>query len=429
MASLTENQGSVFGDVFTNFDIEFIGINKETFLKDLTFREIILSESILTPGLQTSIKMHSYIHSLPIKFWDDFKGKTANIKIERKILGDPDYGQTYPTILDISQTVYRLGGRSSVKVNSTDDRKQLTRAVEELTLHLCDPTLLNDAGSLVSNNWKCTTPDVVVRDVLTNCVKATKQNIEAAQPARDYTADNIHPFQVVAQQASVALADGNDPSFVHFMTYPDARNDRGVGVHHFRSLHNMTRQSPIIKLVYTNAGYTYSIHNAIMHYTFPCDFDLLSDILNGIGPKGDMINSVVIFNPVTKLFSLFGNQNLECGFGGGAFKIASSNLGSEKAQNACPDYSQLYVQKRQARMALLEKDKVALRVVVPWNPIYNVGKVIEIALINEESDKEQLLNYGSGTYLITALIHNIKQGGYSTITIDCVSTTTGKGEV
>ena len=79
-------------------------------------------------------------------------------------------------------------------------------------------------------------------------------------------------------------------------------------------------------------------------------------------------------------------------------------------------------------MALLEKDKIALRLTVPWNTIYNVGKVIRIKLYNAEVGTKGF-NYGSGDYLITSLIHNIKSGGYSTITMDCVSKTVGQGEV
>jgi hypothetical protein len=54
----------------------------------------------------------------------------------------------------------------------------------------------------------------VVSDVLVNCAGAINPDIEPSLPARDYIAENIHPFQVVNQQAEVALAGGNDPSFL-----------------------------------------------------------------------------------------------------------------------------------------------------------------------------------------------------------------------
>ena len=115
--------------------------------------------------------------------------------------------------------------------------------------------------------------------------------------------------------------------------------------------------------------------------------------------------------------------------GGGVHKVAMSNQNSEKAADSCPDYVRVSVDKRQARMALLEKDKIALRLTVPWNTVYNAGKVINIILKNNADKSGQLLNYGSGKYLISSLVHNIKAGGYSTITMDCVSQTVGHGEV
>jgi hypothetical protein len=166
-----------------------------------------------------------------------------------------------------------------------------------------------------------------------------------------------------------------------------------------------------------------------VHYTFPCDFDLLSDILNGVGDTGADISSLAIFNPLIGLFSLLGNQDIGCGIGGGVYKIAMSNQGSAGEQYMCPDFVSTYLEKRQARMALLERDKIALRITVPWNTIYNVGKIIKIRLYNSESGSSKIENYGSGDYLIVSLIHNIKAGGYSTITMDCVSKTVGQGEV
>jgi hypothetical protein len=36
-------------------------------LNQVTLREVILAESLLNPGLQTTIRVHSYIHELPPK--------------------------------------------------------------------------------------------------------------------------------------------------------------------------------------------------------------------------------------------------------------------------------------------------------------------------------------------------------------------------
>jgi len=432
MADGVDTAEGVLQDHLVNVTIDFEGVDSSLF-EDFSLKEVIMAESLLTPGLQTSITGQNYIHKAdPVKIFDVLKGQNVKFKIERKILEKANQ----PSTLEFQQVIYRLGGRSSTNPNTTDNRKQINRAVEELTFHACDQTLLNDAATLVSKSWKCTTPTQVTGEVLAQCagVPMDRMVLELSDPARDYIAENIRPFQVVTQQANAALAAGNDPSFLHFMTYPDVLSNiesrkSGTGIHHFRSLHTMAQQQPVGRpLQYGDAGNSYFNPYGIMHYVFPCDFDFLSDILNGVGMNGN-ISSVVIFNPATKLFDLTGNQDYGCGVGGGEFKISMSNFGSEKSQNMCPDFVSTYLKKRQARMSLLEKDKIALRITVPWNPIYNVGKVIQVKFINEEDLTGQTENYGSGKYLIVALIHNIKNGGYGTITMDCVSESVAHGEV
>lgn len=409
-------QGSnngMYSDTLTDIKIN-VSVSDEN-LDQITPVEIILGESLLTPGLQTSVRVHSYIHNLPIKNLDEYKNKNIFLYLERPIL--QRFGIN--PVMEVSQVVYRL-----------DNRKLINNSTEEFTLHACDQTLLTDAETLVSNFWKCTTPSTVVRQVLSSCAGARSMNIESSTPARDYMAENIHPFQVVAQQANAALADGNDPSFLHFMTYEN------FGTHHFRSLNKMTKQSPVMEFVYigetgNNAGY--ADPSNIMTYSFPCDFDLLSDILNGIGPNGDG-SSLGLFDQNLKKFSLFGSQVIGCGVGSGVLKAAMSNFASSQQNNACPDYSQFYLLKRQARMGLLEQDKIALRITVPFNTSLNVGKVIRVKLYNKQAVETRnaqgnILNYGSGDYLIMSMTHNIKQGGFATTTMDCVSETVGSGEV
>jgi hypothetical protein len=164
------------------------------------------------------------------------------------------------------------------------------------------------------------------------------------------------------------------------MTYDHVK---GVGKHHFRSLKSLTAASPKITYYYdevgSNKGYGYPY--SIMSHQFPCDFDLLSDILNGLGPDGGNISSAIIFNPLIKQFSMFGNSAVGCGVGSGILKAAMTNFKTAQQQNACPDYSQFYVHKRQARMGLLNQDKIALRMSVPWNPNLHVGDVIRLETI------------------------------------------------
>ena len=396
-------------ELVASMEINFAVPNNrgEINLTDFTEYEVILGESLLTPGLQTSVNINSYMHSLPIKDLNLFKNSVLRMKINRPIL--ERYG--IQTDLEVIQRIYRI-----------ENRNMINRSTEAFTIRACDDTMLNDAKSTVSKSWKCTSPSEIARYVLESCAGATRVDIEPSRPARDYIAENVHPFQVVAQQLNVSLAEGDDPSFLHYMTYED------FGTHHFKSLKSLTQQSPIITYYYSETGASsgYADPRGIITHSFPCDFDLLSDILNGIDASGRDINSLIVFNPVNKMFSLVGDQTVGCGIGGGVTKMAQTNRGTAEDQNSCNSGVEDSLLKRQARMSLLEANKIALRITVPFNPELNVGKVIEIDLRNLENDNIQ--NYGSGTYLILSMFHNIKRGGYAVTSMDCVSTTVGSGE-
>lgn len=391
-----------------------IAINVDpNILLQLTPMEVILGESLLTPGLQTSIRCHNDFQMLPIKNLDQYKGAEILIELERPILEQFNINP----LMEVDQTIYRV-----------DNRRLMNGNIEEYIIRACDSSLLDDAATLVSKMWKCTPPSTVVRDVLSSCAGVKNLDIEEkCAPARDYIAENIHPFQVCAQQCNVALAEGNDPSFLHYMTYEN------LGTHHFRSLKYLASRPTAMTFVFGEGGISdqslgYGEPNQILTHSFPCDFDLLSDILNGIDANGKDINSAGLFNPILKQFNTFGNQMVGCGIGGGNYKLSMTNQDSAKNQNACPDYAYMYLQKRQARMGLLEQDKIALRMTVPWNPTLHVGQIIEMNHYNRNDPK--LKNYGSGEYMILHMLHNIKRGGYATTTIDCVSKTAGlRGEV
>lgn len=399
-------------ELLAKMDISFIiDGGKDINLTDFTEYEVMLGESLLTPGLQTSININSYMHSLPPKDLDRFKNSLVRIKLDRKILDR--FG--IKTDLEVIQRVYRLENRTMINPN-----------VEAFTLRACDDTMLNDAKATVSKSWKCTEPHKIAQYVLATCAGAKNVKVEECGPARDYLAENIHPFQVVAQQLNVSLAEGDDPSFLHYMTYED------FGTHHFKSLKTLTneRKNPtVMKYFYSETGASsgYGDPRGIITHSFPCDFDLLSDVLNGIDTNGKSINSLIVFNPLNKMFSLVGDQTVGCGIGGGVTKMSQTNRNTATDQNSCNTGVEDYLLKRQARMSLLEANKIALRITVPWNPELHAGKVIEIDLRNKEDTSIQ--NYGSGKYLIMSMFHNIKRGGYAVTTMDCVSTTVGKGEV
>jgi hypothetical protein len=413
-----------FDDASVKFKVGFSGVKDEN-IREISIREITLGESLLTPGLQTSVLLDSFLHASPSpgdppqigppKNFDDFKNKEMQIEIERPLLKDFGMNDT----LKVAQRIYRLDGRTLVNNNN-----------ERFRVYACDDTLLNDARSLVSKSWKCTAPSTIVSEVLQSCVGAKSFDIETCTPMRDYIAENIHPFQVITQQANAALAAGNDPSFVHYMTYEN------LGTHKFKSIYSLTKENPVFDREFlfseTGAASGYNNPYSILNYSFPCDFDLLSDVLNGIDVDGSSINSLVSTNPLSSTSSLHGNQAMGCGMGGGVYNIAKSNFNTEKAQDQCSSEVEKYLLKRQARMSLLEQDKIALKVTVPWNPNLNVGKMIKVAFKRkgvEGTDPSMTTLYGTGTYLIVNLIHTIKNGNFSTTTMECVAQTAGQGIV
>jgi len=395
----------------TYFEVTVNGMPLNT-MEEVTIREVILGESLLTPGLQTSIKVHSYLNTDFSKNFDNFKEKDVDIHIQRKILGQPDSSRrVYEPDMYVNQKIYRL-----------DNRKLINNQTEEFTLRACDITQLDDLATLVSKTWKCTPPSTIVEYVLRTCAGARFLDIESSNYPRDYSADNIHPFQVVNQQANYAIAGSDDPSFLHYMTYGLRRE----AIHHFRSLKYLSSQNPVITYSYDETSNSYKNVDGIMTYSFPCDFDLMSDILNGVDSNGDDINSAIFFNPWMKSFSLMGSQITGCGLGAGVIKSAITNMNSAKGQDMCPDYGNIFLLKRQARMSVLNRDKIALRMTVPFNTVLHAGKVIEVNLYNKTNSGLNNLLYGSGKYLIVSMFHQILEGGLATTTMECVSQTAGQ---
>ena len=378
---------------------------------NITIREINMVESLLAQSLQTSATLQSAIYDPSGKNFDLFKNQPLTFQLIRKNGSES---------MIVNQQVYRMDNRDFMPVN--------VGQTEEFTIHACDKTLMEDTKSLVSRSWKCTTPDKIVSHVLDQCVKASQTKIGSAQPARDYIAENIHPFQVISQQAQVAL-DGDDPSFLHFMTYD---SNSGEGVHHFESLKSMTQGRSIATYNYGETGKLgggYQNKNVPINFSFPCDFDYLADLLNGV-ENGRGKNSIATINPVFKLFGMKmdggGGGSDGCGIGAFNYKVATTNLGTSEQQNSCNIDVEGHLLRRQARMALLEKDKIALRITVPWNPNLHAGKIITLNWPNKIKGG---IVYGTGEYLISSLMHTIKFGGFSVTTMDCVSKSVGEGVV
>lgn len=387
--------------------------NSQEIFFDLSIKEVTMTESLLTPGLQTSVTLQSYFHNPLVKNLDKFKSGIANITVERPILSEFNY----PDKMEISTRIYRLS-----------DRHLINNNVEEFTLHGCDDSLLADARNLVSKSWKCVSPSAVVNEVLDSCIGAKTKDVESSYQGRDYIAENIHPFQVINQQADVALAGGTDPSFVHYMTYENFTLGDPRGKHNFRSLKSLTEPSTgVAKFFFTETAATtgFGFPESILTHSFPCDFDFLSDILNGVDIDGSLMASMTVLNPMLKYAGVLGNKSSGCGNGRGKYMTSITNYNSAKDQDSCNTDVEKYLLLRQARMSLLEEDKIALRLTVPWNPILHAGKMIEVNIVHKSTGEFQ--NYGTGLYLIHSMTHNLKSGGFGTTTLDCVSRSVGGG--
>jgi|LakMenE01Jun11ns_1017448.scaffolds.fasta_scaffold9958136_3 hypothetical protein len=386
-------------------------------MDDTTVKEVILGESILNPSVQTAITFNRYLYT-PVQSLDTMKGEKLNLTLSSSLT--QSFGASGLN-MTVNNTVYRLDNRRLIS--------QSPSAVEEFTIHACDESLLEDAKHLMSKSWKCVTPNEIVNAAL-DCVKHQgSREISQCEPQRDYIAENIHPFRVIAQQANMAL-DGDDPSFVHFMTYENG----GQTKHNFKSLKELINQGSSMTYYYSEGGETDSTSSTTpanpypIMITFPCDFDYLTDLLNGVNKSGQNINTGTFLNLVNMGMNFLGQggggavQGIAGGlngcFEGGNMKQSWTNKGNSHQDYGCETDVERYLLKRQARMALLDRDKVALRMVTAWNPYMHVGQVIELKWENKQDGG---LVYGSGQYLVTELMHKVQLGGYSTTTMDCVS--------
>lgn len=90
-----------------------------------------MGESLLTPGLQTFVRVQTDMNLIPTKNLDEFKGKAIKIRMQREIL--KDFG--FEKEMRVNQTIYRLSERHLFGPN-----------IEEFVLHACDPSLLEDAA-------------------------------------------------------------------------------------------------------------------------------------------------------------------------------------------------------------------------------------------------------------------------------------------
>ena len=376
---------------------------------DTSVKEVIIGESLLNPSAHVAVTLQSVIYTDYHKDWNQFRCAPMSLYIT-------DDNTSNPRTMRVNQQIYRCDNRHFSTLN--------TAQVEELTLHACDETILKDAETVMNKSWKCSTPTAVVNEALQK-IGATDSIVEPSGPARPYVAEYIHPLQVIQQQANVAL-DGDDPSFLHYMTISDGD---GRNIHHFTPLTRLSQGTPYDIYASDTAitgakGFNESIfknYNVAVNFTFPCDFDVLTDILNGVNCDGINLNQTRTFNFVNGVADAVGALDMALGLANQIF--STTNLGTSEQQKSCETGVEKYLHKRQARMALLDKDKIALRITVPWSPWLHVGNKIHFHWFNRYDPADEL--YGSGQYIIAHLTHNIQFGGYAVTNLDCIANTFG----
>lgn len=379
----------------------------DTFMNEVTFQEITMMESLLSPSIETTYQMQAPIHEgdgVSFKNWDEFKGARITLKYTNpNITTDP---------FQFTQMIYRMENRQNMK-----------EGVETFMLRSCDQTVINNQRRRMAKQYDCETPSTVVVDAL-HCIGAGG-DVEEANPTRRYIAENLHPFQVIADQADVALSSTNDPSFVHYMTYEDG------GKHNFRSISGLVKQPTVWNYTQADAGFGDFVLNPynILSYEFPCDFDLLTDILNGINDDGSVSASLTAVNTWTGQGHVVDGDLTACGGMGEA--LNAENESDDSTDNGCGVQVEKYHLKRMARIALIQPDKIALRMVVPFNPKLHSGNMITATfpvrpLPGQVATAE---DYGSGDYMIVSLKHVLGFNGNGITIIDAVSESVGQGIV
>lgn len=405
---------SVDNSYLTDLQVNVKGLDTAAFETSVT--EINLTESLLNPGLQTSVLVTSRYNTPDfLKNLDELYMKEVDIYAERKILRFWD--DVVKTDFNTTQRVYRLSKREPVNY-----------ALETYQLDFCDDSLLIDAKNYLSRSWFKKTPTDIVKDIYSQVFPNQNLEIEDTSPAQDYIAEFVHPFQAVTQISERALSTAGDPSLVHFMTYQN-KGHSDINTHNYRSLANMAKADPVFEFSYSGKAsidLNFANPHDIMQYSFPRDFDALSDVLNGVDSDGKAspIVGLNMVNPVTSRVSAFGP--IFNGIAGNTPYMETTNKGTEDIQNSAPLTSERIKVLRRARMSLIDPDSIALRMVLPFSPFLNVGRTIKVHFPNNMRNGED--TYGSGKYLIVNMTHTIKAGGLGLTIVECVSDSVAKGQ-
>jgi hypothetical protein len=425
-----------------------IDVDKEL-REEFTLRNVEFLESLLMPGLQTTLNFDS-VSSIPeeVKNYDEFRGAEVHIEAKRPIL------DTYNDTEDATKFTNSFISdnlQTSQVIFKMTKRKRKNNAVDGLTLVACDPSMIYNKLTRLTAQYYDEPADLIIRKILAKTTDEIKTN--TAQMIDEYTDDGSEPFRSVARISNMALsARGNDPSFLHWMTYKkgdDAKTN--TPTHHWESLDELVRKPVEWIFTYSDKVRTddnYANPKDVMDYEFPTDFDFLSDINNGYNVDGsfntkasqvDTVNGTAAvklpplnstdssWNPLKWLWNgfNFGNKVLFNTMQGEGPTIFTTRSSVDPDTDQARENNRTAV--RKARLSLLAKDRINLRFRVAFNPNISAGSMVRFLLLNrdEESSKTDKYLYGSGDYLVSSLVHTVKLGGLGYTVMDCVSNSKG----
>lgn len=396
----------------TKLTVDVLCPTDPNLIADLTLNEVNISESILSPTIHASFKCEQTLE--PFRNMDNFYAKPVVIIVKKPILKE----MLGKEGINLGLVFYRLSNR----------KRKSDYTTETFELSACFPTLLADAKAWDKDSY-IGTPSDIVKQIFNNVFNMTGENgnieVEDSYPTISLTGDARHPFQIINNLAERALSiEKNSPTFLHYMTMQNTKGE-DIPVHRFESVDGMIARgsinpaTPFVYIFKNLPENNYENPFDIMSFSFPCDFDLVSDLLNGHDEGGNEFFNVTTIDPYNGKGSIFGEVFGE--YGTAPF-ASLTNLDSAYKLDQNPTDVERFLLFRRPRMALLEQDKIALKMTIPFNPRLNAGRVITVKI---QKNGEDL--YGSGDYLIVNMTHSFRPKGISVTILDCVSNTVAAG--
>lgn len=415
--------------------------NQRLMASEITPTNVYIHESILSPTVQISITFLDTIHV--IKNFIQYKIKGGEMPNMSMTVINPRFN------IEGGNHVHSVTRDAELPINNfkvyrMDSRRPLNYHMEQYTLHLCSPSIIKNQIYRMSHFYKMKELSKVVEDAMDSAgIKKNVRFIEKTDLKRDYISNNQHPFQVISEIADMSMKDQH-AQFLHYMTTEEVQ-----GKHYFVSLKHLIKRADgknfkgDFQYSYNEKGANETFYiDDIMTYEFPCDFDTLLDLSGGIiHNKADHKNhkpSMVSINPFDGgVFMVDGKihgDNKLRGFGGalnaGAWsnknnfesvKTSGTFIGATTTGDASrPSGVEKYLHKRTENITFLHREKIDLKIVVPFNPTLHAGNLIDVSFFSKREKGTKNKNYGSGIYLIVHLTHDVKVGNYGTSIFECI---------